>query len=327
MQKENSQSEQREALPEYEVTDNAVKIICPDPDTTLNWLAALLAQELPCNPRRDKLQRWVLVVPLAWGRIAISEIREYERINRNWPEDAEGMNFEEDPALLEAPEWDRARGYALLIPLLLLLWYALVGSAESQGVLLQRGAARAELILDGEWWRILTALTLHADFSHVFSNCVALTFFGYFVLRRAGAGAGWLLILLGGGIGNALTALVMQHSHSAIGASTAGFAALGACTALQVSVHLRRPNSRLFKLRHRAWITVVAGLTLLAFLGTSPGSDITAHLFGFICGVILIILVFPFLQYHHRRLIDRICLGIFFLLLITAWLLAYANGG
>jgi rhomboid protease GluP len=32
------------------------------------------------------------------------------------------------------------------------------------------GAAQAGLIADGEWWRAVTALGLHADLSHLASN-------------------------------------------------------------------------------------------------------------------------------------------------------------
>ena len=39
----------------------------------------------------------------------------------------------------------------------------------------QRGAADAAAILRGEWWRILTALTLHADEAHAAGNAALRT--------------------------------------------------------------------------------------------------------------------------------------------------------
>lgn len=321
MQTINSHTETEETIPDYRVTEDSVHILCSDADTALQWLASLLAQELPCYPHRDDSGQWLLVIPLQYGKIALAEIREYESVNRDWPE----SEIIEEGKASESVTWEQENvlGYALLVPLLMLLWYALIGPAESHGIMLQNGAARADLILSGEWWRVFTALTLHGDFNHVLSNFAAIVFFSYFVLRRAGPGAGWLIILIAGGSGNALTALLIQHAHSAIGASTASFGALGACTAFQFNEHLQHRVSLLFKLRHRAWITVTAGFALLAFLGTSPGSDIAGHFFGFAAGGIITLFLIPLLRHHCHQLVDKACLFIFFITILTAWYLAW----
>ena len=45
--------------------------------------------------------------------------------------------------------------------------------------------------------------------------------------REIGGGFAWLLILAGGAVGNLMNVIVQQPEHTAIGASTSVFAALG----------------------------------------------------------------------------------------------------
>jgi len=39
------------------------------------------------------------------------------------------------------------------------------------------GSGVAGLIVHGQWWRVVTALTLHSDFMHVAGNAVAFIVF------------------------------------------------------------------------------------------------------------------------------------------------------
>jgi rhomboid protease GluP len=136
----------------------------------------------------------------------------------------------------------------------------------------ERGTADAARVLHGEWWRVATALTLHADAGHVAGNAVAIGVLITALARRLGpALAVWLALVAGLG-GNAATALVARSGHLSIGASTAVFGALGSLSALQV------PG-------RRAWLTLGAGVALLGLLGTGERADLLAHLFGFVAGV------------------------------------------
>lgn len=140
------------------------------------------------------------------------------------------------------------------------------------GSLFERGSADAARMLQGEWWRAATALTLHADLAHVTGNAVALGIFLGAVARRLGpALATWLALAAGVG-GNVLTALVLRGGHVSIGASTAVFGALGTLSALQVP-------------RRGAWLTLGVGVALLGLLGTGERADLLAHLLGFAVGV------------------------------------------
>jgi rhomboid protease GluP len=147
---------------------------------------------------------------------------------------------------------------------------------------LPAGAAQARLILAGEWWRTITALGLHADLSHLASNVAFGTIFGLLVAQMFGSGLGWLAILLAGAAGNLLNALIQSGGHTAIGASTAVFAAVGILS----GVMLRRK-----RYRHapglRRWAPLAGGLMLLVYLGLGgERTDIGGHVAGFAVGVV-----------------------------------------
>jgi membrane associated rhomboid family serine protease len=151
---------------------------------------------------------------------------------------------------------------------------------------LRAAASDAQRIADGQWWRPFTALTVHADVTHLLGNLVSLYFLGWQLCRIYGGGLGWLLILAGGAVGNAGVALLFREGHVAVGASTAGFAALGALAGRQTVrrfMPLRSPGL----IQRRALLPIAAGLALLALLGAGERSDLTAHLFGFFAGVLL----------------------------------------
>jgi len=146
---------------------------------------------------------------------------------------------------------------------------------------LGRGNAEAGRILAGEWWRAVTALTLHADGLHLAGNLLIGSYFVWRLCRMLGSGLGWSLILWSGIAGNLVNALLQSPDHRSVGASTALFGAIGAAGMLGV---VRRQHSRA-----RNWLLPLAGAAgLLAMLGAGDGeglTDIGAHLFGFGCGL------------------------------------------
>jgi len=145
------------------------------------------------------------------------------------------------------------------------------------------GAMRAGPLLDGEWWRAVTALTLHSDAGHLTANLVFGIVFGLLASSALGGGVAWCGILLAGALGNALNAVVQSPTHASIGASTAVFAALGIIVS-----HALRYWSALGGGWLRRWSPMVGGIVLLAYTGTGgERTDVVAHLTGFIAGLLL----------------------------------------
>ena len=142
------------------------------------------------------------------------------------------------------------------------------------------GAAQAGLIQDGAWWRTITALCLHLELDHLLSNLAFGAVAGVLVAQLVGTGLGWLAILLAGALGNGLNAALHSPMHSAIGASTAVFAALGI-----LSGHAWTVRAVPWRGGIRRWAPIGAGIMLLAFLGFGgERTDIGAHVSGFAIG-------------------------------------------
>lgn len=150
------------------------------------------------------------------------------------------------------------------------------------------GSAQTGLIREGQLWRSLTALFLHVNGTHLLSNLVFGSLFLLLLTQILGWGFTALCVLLAGAGGNLLNAMVRPPFHDSIGASTALFGAIGLLAALRQNWGERGGSSR-----WRFWVPVASGMMLLVLLGVSgERTDILAHLFGFLAGVCLGILVF-----------------------------------
>ena len=146
--------------------------------------------------------------------------------------------------------------------------------------IVSRGGLIAEGLLQrGEWWRPVTALTLHADFGHLAANLLAGVFVTMALAQRIG-GANSILATLGAGIlGNIFATLIRYQSPIfSIGASTAVFGALGVICAL--------PGILRYLGRSRmSWVPLATGIAVLGIYGSGDAqTDVLAHLTGFVAG-------------------------------------------
>jgi membrane associated rhomboid family serine protease len=143
------------------------------------------------------------------------------------------------------------------------------------------GAAQTALIQAGEWWRVATALFLHANGLHLLSNLAFGAVFIVLLTQVLGPGMTALSVLASGIAGNVMNAIVRMPDHTSVGASTAIFGAVGLLAALRQDWRSGRGFRSL-----RDWAPLAAGIMLLAFLGFSEEqTDILAHVFGFAAGI------------------------------------------
>jgi membrane associated rhomboid family serine protease len=185
-----------------------------------------------------------------------------------------------DPEALLSAGWS-----SLIAVLALALLYLLITlEADAQRFFEVYGAVDRK-IRTGEIYRCVTALLFHTTPAHLLGNITALLLFAPIICQRFGHGWGWLLVLASGVGGNYLNAWVrvtpqlITRIHLSVGASTAVFGALG----ILVAVNMRR-RDRYGGNRWRVWTPVAGGLGFLAFMGSAPGSDLLAHLFGLLVG-------------------------------------------
>lgn len=228
-----------------------------DHDAALERSVVLEAMGIAHEVQQTPDGRWALVVDDGDAPAAEAALAAWEA--ENPPR----------PGLVARPDYGRSLASAA-VGFAILAFAAYTGLRPARN-LVERGSADAARMLDGEWWRAMTALTLHVDLAHVAANAVAIAIFLGAVARRLGPALATWLALAAGVAGNVLTALVTGGGHVSIGASTAVFGALGTLSALQVP-------------RRRTWLTLGVGVALLGFLGTGARADLLAHVFGFAAG-------------------------------------------
>jgi rhomboid protease GluP len=173
-----------------------------------------------------------------------------------------------------------------------------------------------------EWWRLFTAVTLHADLGHLVGNIFGMGLFGYFAARYLGNGLGWLCILTTAALANFTNNLLhMDSAFYSLGASTAVFGALGLVTGFPIGSFLRTGD----KITKRQWIIPLAGgLMLLAWLGSGDArTDVAAHLWGFLFGLFLATSIAKLeMQAIVPKSIQLVLLLICWIVILGSWIFA-----
>lgn len=277
------------------------------------WSLVLDARFIPCQIGETPGE-WLLMVPPGRFDEACRELRCFERENRLWP----------PPAPLSRPMVENT--VATLSVLILLATFHNITRLDVSSMngfpvdWLHIGSGQAGRILDGEWWRLVTALTLHADVLHLISNLAIGGIFVLLLCRELGSGLAWTLLLAAGAAGNLCNALLQSRSHDSVGASTAVFGVVGILSALS-----------LVRYRHhlqRRWpLPVAAALALLSILGTEgEHTDLGAHLFGFLAGVVLGLLTEILVSRYGRpgQCLNSLLALLATLIVVTSWILALA---
>ena len=262
--------------------------------------------------------QWMIHVPLPEFDKADAEVGSFEEERQAW--DLEKTPLPR-PGLAGGSSWSPAWVAGMLVA-----FYAWIGPYSSASVLARGAAMDTDLFFNGEWWRAVTALTVHAGPGHLAGNVVSLLVLGYAVCQVFGGGLGWLLILAAGITGNAVAAGVHGPDHNSVGASTSCFGALGILCACQSIRNLRHFGFSV-SVWNRAWIPIGAGFALLTLLGTGVRSDLSAHLFGFASGLLLCI---PFAWHHPPRLStgrQQLLQLVALVIVMTAWRLVLVATG
>jgi membrane associated rhomboid family serine protease len=240
------------------------------------WSLALESRRVP-HRLRQQGRGWVLETPAWYADKAAREIGLFLDENPGRPQDPHPPRDLPGPRRSDAPTWAAMTGLILFFAFVSRPWPGLGLYPQHW---LDLGQVRALLLLEGQWWRAATALTLHADAAHVAANAVVGGVFAGLLCRELGSGLGWFLILASGVLGNVGNALIQSPEHGSIGFSTAVFGAAGILSGL-------RAAGRGLDFRGFA-VPVAAGLGLLAMLGTAgENTDLGAHLLGFAAGLAL----------------------------------------
>jgi membrane associated rhomboid family serine protease len=217
---------------------------------------------------RENGDSWVLCVPPPLVHRAYDEINRYSE-ERNLPRGTTSLIEPFSGAAIGVI------GYALI--LLLTAYCAGIGLFGADWLSL--GALDAAA--GREWWRALTALTLHLDQEHLMGNLLFGALAGMAAGRLLGPGVAWASIVGAGALANYAEILIAPATHRAVGASTAVFAALGLLAGLAWRQRLTLRERRWYR-----WAPLIAGICLLTLLGAGNGHvDVLGHALGFLFGV------------------------------------------
>lgn len=253
-----------------------------------------------------------IVVPQHLATTALEHLRQYEK---------ESIPAPPPPEIrLHGNAWIGSVVYAFVVIAVAYCAGANVGGFDW----LDAGALTRAAFYGDEWWRPVTALTLHVDVAHLIGNLVFGIPYGFFASQLLGAGRAWLSIIAAAAFANLIDGALMQENQASIGASTAVFAMLG----LVATYSWLKVPARSNHWAHR-WAPVIAAVALLAFTGVGgEHTDVAAHVAGFACGALLSLVQSRFrVGERHARALQFIFASAVCIVIIAAWLAALIGHG
>ena len=274
----------------------------------------LQSLDIPFEVLQDA-DRSLLVVPPNVAERAKFEIWQYE--TENAPQRPEAPSIK---PVYQDPAWGIA-GYIAVISIVAVL----AGEGLFAGDWFSAGRVDGVRIRDGEWWRTITALTLHSGLPHFAGNVGFGALFGFMAGRVLGPGITWLAVVLSGAMGNLLNTMLLASSHRSIGASTAVFAALGIVAGFSWRARLFRQDRWAYRLG-----PIVGGIALLAFTGTGSAeanTDTGAHLMGFVSGFLSGTLLTLVYRYVPDVRVQRLSGATAIAIVVIAWATAFLSLG
>ena len=171
-----------------------------------------------------------------------------------------------------------AAGAHSIYDILINIW----NNTENGDVLVTYGAKENSLIVQGQYWRFITPVFLHATILHVALNMLNLVILGVFVERLVGH-LRFLLIYFVTGVVSIIASFVLMPGEVSVGASGAIFGLVGAYS-LFILLHRRAlPRGGIPAI---LWLVIIIGANLSIGLFI-PNIDNYAHLGGLLSGCLL----------------------------------------
>jgi rhomboid protease GluP len=155
--------------------------------------------------------------------------------------------------------------------------------ASDPSVLLRWGSNFGPATLEGQWWRLFTAMFLHFGLVHLLFNMLGLWSLGSLTERLFGWRS-FLFIYLASGLCASLASLWWHPLLNCAGASGAIFGVLGALLAFMVNPRTRIAPHIAKAQRNSALIFIAYNLLNGA---THVGIDNAAHIGGLLAGLVL----------------------------------------
>jgi membrane associated rhomboid family serine protease len=227
-----------------------------------------------------------------------AELREQVRLFRVLESDRDAGTLH--PWIQSASAQERQHWRLLTAPVVLVFVLANIigflfeisfGDLTDPGILHRLGALEPYAVLQGEYWRLFTALFLHAGFVHLLFNLVALYVLGPPLERSIGAmrfAACYLISGFGSSAGVVvLTRLGLVHVAQLVGASGCIMGIVGAWAGFLLR-HRHAPRAK----QRLANIAMIVMIQVMFDLST-PQVSMAAHLCGLITGFFVGLVLAP----------------------------------
>ncbi len=170
----------------------------------------------------------------------------------------------------------------ILVNFVILISIELLGGPTVYN-LLKFGGQFGPLISSGEWYRLVTAMFVHAGWLHLLFNMYALFYLGILVENLYGSAKFLTVYFISGVVGNLLSQ-VFYYSVPSVGASGAIFGLIGL---LLAATYFRSDFPSTIK--RTMYVILIPTVIFNIAYGFMPGTDINnaAHLGGFGTGLLL----------------------------------------
>jgi len=278
-----------------------------DPEEIRICSLVLSAADIPHTITCLSKSTWGIAVAAQSAEKAIYELIAYTEENREWPP--------------PRPENDRYRpAFQLLSPFIigcLILLYLKTGEWRHDSPWFAAGAGDSTAILDdGQYFRLVTALTLHADPLHLLSNCVlgassSITSSSSWATGSPGGPPD------GASLANLLNVVAHGRDHHS-SASRRPYCRHRHALLPQFRRHAAIGRTQLL-------MPLMAGLAMLAMVGSEgERTDLGAHFFGLVIGLIAGYLfgTKPVLALRSSFWLQTILTGISLAIFLLAWKMA-----
>jgi rhomboid protease GluP len=191
-------------------------------------------------------------------------------------------------------DFEQGMSYAPLATLALIValgavfaWQIDSGALGTRESIIAAGALVRDRVIQGEWWRVLSATVLHGNAEHLIGNAISLYILGM-ASEHAYGTRPMLLIYIASGVAGSLLSIAMGPGPS-VGASGAIFGLMGA-----VMVLFWKHRQELLVRDKRIGVVIAAWALFTIITGLMvPMIDNAGHVGGLIGGIVTASVVRP----------------------------------
>jgi membrane associated rhomboid family serine protease len=277
-----------------------VRIAVRNRQQAMEWSLVLVSQGLETGIDFGQERGWGVMVSTEAEAQALSILRLYRLENQGWRL--------RRPVSMHGALFDSGVFFWVALMVVVFCW------SEGSGRIRDAGVMNGGMVSHGQWWRLCTAITLHADAAHLAGNMAMGALLIGLAMGQYGTGVGLLGAFLAGIGGNLCSWAVYGNAQRCLGASGMITGAIGLLAAARFVTWRKTHQARMH------WTAgFIGGLMIFVLTSLSPGTDIAAHAGGFVSGFLIgtgLALAPPLAGNGRINLASGILLGI---LLVTAW--------